>query len=379
MQIFHCSCKTRPLLFFESVSCTVCERITGFSDWLGKVVAFDKTQNEELFTCEEDPETLYQRCQNSEVYGVCNGMVRLDAGIPDAKQPLVCFACQFNNMIPNLDVNENLSLWRKLEAAKRRALFTLVALDLPVRSKTKDPEGGLSFSFLADKQASDNFKTPLDNQEPVFTGHVNGEITINLAEADDIARTTTRIAMGEQYRTLLGHFRHETGHYYWDLLVAPNTQSAEEFKSVFGNNQLDYSSALDRYYQEGPPDNWQESYISAYATMHPWEDWAETWAHYLHIIDTLETAQAFGLRTESDQNSANDPAVSDLALPQTINLYAHQTPIDDILKAWIKFSVALNSVNRSMGLPDAYPFVLYPTIRNKIRLIHEIIHSNSAK
>ena len=195
--------------------------------------------------------------------------------------------------IPDLDVNDHLSLWRKLEVAKRRTLFTLVLLDLPLYSKHSHPENGLGFSFLADKQVADNFQSPLPHQEPVLTGHHNGEITINLEEADDIARTMTRVELGESYRTLLGHFRHETGHYFWSQLVAPNPHKRQACRSLFGNANLDYGAALDRHYQQGPPDNWCETYISAYASVHHWEDWAETWAHYLHIIDTLENRSGF--------------------------------------------------------------------------------------
>jgi hypothetical protein len=91
---------------------------------------------------------------------------------------------------------------------------------------------------------------------------------------------------------LLGHFRHEVGHYFWDRLVATDPHQLEEFRVLFGDDRQDYGEALKRHYDEGAPANWQDTYISMYATMHPWEDFAETWAHYLHIVDTLETAGA---------------------------------------------------------------------------------------
>ncbi len=103
-----------------------------------------------------------------------------------------------------------------------------------------------------------------------------------------------RVQMHEPYRTLLGHFRHEVGHYYWDRLIA-ETRWQEGYRNLFGDERASYADALDHHYKNGAPDNWQESSVSAYATMHPWEDWAETWAHYLHMMDAVDTALGFGM------------------------------------------------------------------------------------
>jgi hypothetical protein len=202
-----------------------------------------------------------------------------------------------------------------------------------------------------------------------MTGHANGLITINLAEADDSERERQRRQMGEPYRTLLGHFRHEIAHYYWDRLVA-NTPAIGEFRDIFGDEQQDYGEALQRHYAGGPPGNWPENFVSAYASMHPWEDFAETWAHYFHMVDTLETAAAFGLRVR--------PKVSpDLAT--VIDFDPHSATMERIIDAWLPLAFASNSINRSMGLPDLYPFVLTPPVIVKLTYIHERIRASRGR
>jgi hypothetical protein len=192
-------------------------------------------------------------------------------------------------MIPDLSLTENQANWRRIQLAKHRLFYTLLKLRLPLKTKLEDTEHGLAFDFLVAPPPHDMAA------EPVMTGHDHGLITINLAEADDSERERMRRQMGEPYRTLLGHFRHEIAHYYWDRLVR-DASGIEAFRQLFGDEREDYSAALQRHYANGPPPNWQESFVSAYASTHPWEDWAETWAHYFHMVDTLETASAFGMR-----------------------------------------------------------------------------------
>ena len=374
MRAFKCSCETQPKLFFESTTCETCGRLVGFSDTQDQILAFDPVPDSPFFTSASQPGRHYRQCANYAEHRVCNGMIEVELSLPAEQQPQLCFACHFNQTIPDLSVPAHLPLWRKLETAKRRTLFTLKELKLPLPDREQSPETGLCFHFLADKTAADHFRSLLPDQKQVFTGHDQGEITINLAEADEVARTDMKNSMGEQYRTLLGHFRHEIGHYFWDQIVSPNADRVAAFKKVFGDPELDYQAALDRHYKEGPPTNWRENYISAYATMHPWEDWAETWAHYLHMLDTLETAQSFGLQIKPSERPPQAPAMDSLKLPQQVRYYDRQTSIDAILATWIRFSVILNALNHSMGLPDAYPFVLYPTIRDKIKFVHDCVH-----
>ena len=232
-------------------------------------------------------------------------------------------------------------------------------LKLPIETRTENPEG-LAFDFLADQPAQSGPK--------VMTGHDNGLITIALAEADDAEREKRRTAMGEPYRTLLGHLRHEVGHYYWDRLVRDEGR-LDQCRAVFGDDRQDYDQALQRHYGSGPPANWQDHFISAYATTHPWEDFAETWAHYLHIVDTLEMAGSFGVRVEPklDQSGALEAAID-------FDPY-RAGDIQPLIDAWLPLTFALNGLNRCMGQADIYPFILSPVVIEKIGFIHHLVHA----
>ena len=302
-------------------------------------------------------------------------MVNLDTFVPEqGKDEVLCFACRFNETVPDLNIVEHIPLWRKMEAAKRRALYTLKALSLPLQNTRQDPKNGLSFDFTTDRDVNDHFSTNLADSESVLTGHDRGHITINLAEADDVARSHTKLAMGEQYRTLLGHFRHELGHYYFDQLIVGSVEKHALSKKYFGDDELDYQQALKTHYKNGSPDNWRDAYISEYATMHPFEDWAETWAHYMHIMDTLETAKNYSITGSLSGDSANSEETGELNLPQDSMCFNSQTSITSVLDAWMELSVILNSLNRSMGINDAYPFVLSNSVRTKLSFIHYAIH-----
>jgi hypothetical protein len=177
--------------------------------------------------------------------------------------------------------------------------------------------------------------------------------------------------MNEPYRTLLGHFRHEVGHFYWDRLVRDEGR-IDSFRALFGDESADYGEALNRYYATGAAPNWQMNYVSAYATMHPWEDFAETWAHYLHIVDTLEMAYAFSLsvapRIGTDEGLT---AIVDR------NPYKAAT-VEALLEAWLPITFAVNSLNRAMGQPDLYPFVISAPAVQKLGYIHELVHAKRA-
>jgi hypothetical protein len=178
-----------------------------------------------------------------------------------------------------------------------------------------------------------------------------------------------RRQMGEPYRTLLGHFRHEIAHYYWDRLVL-NAPGIEAFRQLFGDEREDYGAALQRHYANGPPPDWQERFVSSYASTHPWEDWAETWAHYFHMVDTLETASAFGMRVRPRVTKGAD-------LSAAIDFDPHSAALDRIVDSWLPLTFAVNSINRSMGIADLYPFVLAPPVIVKLSFIHDRIHAAS--
>ena len=246
----------------------------------------------------------------------------------------------------------NLQRWRDLELAKHRLFYSLLRWRLPLRTRAEDLEHGLIFNFLADTPAN-----------KILTGHDNGVITIAFAETDDIERERRRLEMGEPYRTLLGHFRHEVGHYFWDVLVRDGGQ-LEPCRALFGDDSADYETALRLHYKEGPPLDWQQQYVSAYATVHPWEDFAETWAHYLHIVDTLEMAAYFGMQVR--------PTIDKVGgLTARINFDPYAVADFQILiDAWLPFVFAMNSVSRAIGSRDMYPFILAPPVIEKLAFIH---------
>jgi hypothetical protein len=377
MKIFQCNCTDQPTLFFESNHCIACGRTVGLDDEFNLVEPYDADEETGQFYKAAQPEIRYQKCDNNDQFKACTGMVNVNTFVPVAgKDEVLCFACRFNETIPDLTIVEHIPLWKKMEAAKRRALYTINALPLSLHNISQDSESGLSFDFTTDRNVKDHFVSKLTHQEAVFTGHDCGHITINLAEADDVARSSTKMAMGEHYRTLLGHFRHELGHYYFDQLIAKFPEKHALCKQYFGDDELDYQEAMDQHYEQGPPADWHETFISEYATMHPYEDWAETWAHYMHIIDTLETAQNFSITGSTSGNAADNEEVSQLQLPQDQYFFSGQTEIASILDAWVDFSVILNSLNRSMGLDDAYPFVVTPSVRRKLSFIHHAVHNS---
>ena len=280
MKLFQCQNCGQPL-YFENTRCERCGLSLGYLPRREAISALqphgsaDGPQGQ-VRRALADME-LYRHCANA-AYDACNWL------IPAATSDSYCAACRHNLVIPDLSLPENLPRWRSLEVAKHRLFYTLFQLRLPVETQAENP-AGLAFRFLADVGPA---------QSEVLTGHDNGVITINLAEADDAERERRRQRMGELYRTLLGHFRHEIGHYYWGRLIL-STPHLDEFRRVFGDERQDYAAALQNYYASGAPADWSERFISAYASSHPWEDFAETWAHYFHMIDTLETAHVAGL------------------------------------------------------------------------------------
>ncbi|PSC03851.1 hypothetical protein SLNSH_16860 [Alsobacter soli] len=262
-----------------------------------------------------------------------------------------CPACRYNRMIPDLSIAANEVRWRRIEVAKRRLFYSLFRLGLRPETRLEAPDG-LVFDFLAD---------PPDPTRPVMTGHADGLITVNVAEADDVERERRREALGESYRTLLGHFRHEIAHYFWGVMTR-DPQALQQFREAFGDERPDYGESLQSYYRDGPPDRWQDFFISAYASAHPWEDFAETWAHYFHMVDTLETAGS--LRILADTGEGQEP----------LNFDAYVEPrFDRMVEAWMRLAYGLNLLNRSMGMPDLYPFQLSPPAVYKLSMVHMMI------
>ncbi|MEX1032322.1 MAG: putative zinc-binding metallopeptidase [Cellvibrionaceae bacterium] len=336
MKTFQCVCGQR--VFFENTSCNQCGRALGFDPQTLDMLAFDL---EDTWRAEGSG-VGYKPCSNYVSYDVCNWV------IPEQSRASFCLACSLNEMIPAIASPQKRGWWAKMELAKRRLVVTLLRLKLKVVAKRHDPQG-LGFAFLEDKRMN-----PAVREHFVATGHAHGLITVNLAEADPARREMARQQMGESYRTLLGHFRHESGHYYFDQLIK-GTKHEAEFRQLFGDERKDYDAALRDYYDKPPPSALETGFISDYAQAHPLEDWAECWAHYLHMVDTLETAAEFGL----------------------VEKHFADGDIDQWLLDWSQVTVALNALNRSMGFQDACPFVYSETTVGKIRFIHRAVCSCS--
>jgi hypothetical protein len=302
------------------------------------------------------PQRLYRFCRNAE-RGVCNWLVETQ------DQNGFCRACRHNQTIPALADPENLRRWQLIEQAKHRLFYSLILLQLPLKTRSEDAAEGLAFDFLADGAASNR---------KVMTGHDHGLVTLSIAEADDAERERRRHSMGEVYRTLLGHFRHEIGHYYWDRLVRDQPAELARCRAIFGDEQVDYEAALARHYSEGAPPDWRDRYVSAYASAHPWEDFAETFAHYLHIVDTLETASAFSLAIKPRIARGHELSAEIDFDPRRMN------GVEAVMKEWLPLTFAVNSLNRGMGQPDLYPFVLSQLVVGKLGFIHELVRGGLA-
>ena len=347
MKLFECQ-RCGQMLYFENTECERCGSALGFLSDTMQLSAL--SPDGENFRPLADPQREMRYCANA-AYDACNWLVPTEADNP------YCTACRLNRTVPDLGIAENVLLWQRIETAKRRLVYGLLRLGLPVISKFDDRDRGVAFDFLSGPNA------PGEAAEPVITGHSSGLITLDVAEADDAVRARNRRDMAEPYRTLLGHFRHEIGHYYWDRLVRDTVWHAS-FREMFGDERRDYSEALSTYYANGAPADWQDKHVSAYATAHAWEDFAETWAHYLHIVSTLETAGTFGLtlHPQVSEGKETDFRASD------------PRDFDELMAAWIPLTVAVNNLNQSMGQDDLYPFVLSPTVMGKLRFVHGLIY-----
>jgi hypothetical protein len=349
VKLFRCQCCDQ-VLYFENTRCERCGHRLGYRPDAAQLAALEP-EGEGWRVANGD--ASYRFCANA-AHDACNWL------IPAESADTFCLACRHNRTVPDLSVPQNLALWRRIELAKHWLFYTLVRFGLTLPTLAEDAAHGLGFDFLADP--------PAESGPKVMTGHENGLITLAIVEADDVQREKRRLAMGEAYRTLLGHFRHEVGHRYWDVLVRDGGH-LDEFRDLFGDDRQDYGAALQAHYARGAPADWQQRFVSAYASSHPWEDFAETWAHYLHIVDTLEMAGAFGVRVDPKVDRSGD-----LAGRVDFDPY-QEASIEHLIEAWLPLTFALNSLNRCMGEPDLYPFVLSPGAIRKLGFIGKVIRA----
>lgn len=358
MRTFRCH-KCGQALFFENVKCLACESRLAFLPDRLILAAMEPVAGEEgvwqpIAPRKRKPAARrYRLCRNNVDHGACNFAVPAGDGSP------YCAACRLTRVRPNLSAPENQQRWIAIESAKRRLFYTLARLGLLASDPGDGGSDGPVFEFLEDQPG-----------KQVMTGHANGLITINVAEADDDERAARRVALHEPYRTLLGHFRHEIGHYYWDKLIQ-DAGRVDEFRAVFGDESVDYAQSLQRHYESGGmPPGWQDRHVSAYATCHPWEDWAETWAHYLHMIDLLETAAAYNTRMTVPGEGEED-------IEEVTDPFATRRPdFNELVNDWVPITLLVNSLNRSLGQDDAYPFALSEGALRKLRYVHDVIQAS---
>jgi hypothetical protein len=345
MKLFVCS-NCLNTLYFENAVCLQCQHPLGFISDRTSLIALEFMPGND-YSAMDNHSAFYRYCANA-AQGTCNWL------LPSGDSAAFCPACDLNRTIPTLTNAGNQAKWKRIEIAKHRLIYSLLRLRLPFMSKQADEEKGLAFDFVAD----------LALDQRVLTGHNHGVITLNIDEADEAQRIRHKLDLGERYRTLLGHFRHEIGHYYWERLIQ-NTSAISEYRRLFGNEEQDYDDALKSYYQNGPPPDWSSRFISPYASSHPWEDWSETWAHYFHLMDTMETAYNFGIGVH--------PVRKDQELEAQFNRDPY-TLIDfhQVIKEWTPLSIAINNLSRSMGYEDFYPFVISDIVSNKLAFIHRV-------
>lgn len=352
MRLYDCD-HCGQTIHFDNRSCVNCGHRLAFVPEHLAMHALVQDEGQETWHLVARPDYKVRHCANAAM-DICNWTVSADDPHP------FCPACRHNRLVPDASTEVGLSQWRRISQAQRHLFYSLLRWNLPHTNRDEDPQGGLVFDFLIDAVQPDGTVVP------AMTGHEDGLIAIRAAEADDATREQVRVSMNEPYRTMLGHFRHETGHYVWDKLVRDGGR-LDEFRAIFGDETVDYGAALQRNYEQGPPPGWQDFYISTYASTHPWEDFAECFAHYLHIVDTLETARAYGMVIEPRGHA-------EMAAEVAFNPYA-ACDAEQLVSAWVPFSMALNSIHRSMGQPDLYPFVLSQAVMVKLEYIHRLIHS----
>ncbi len=356
MTPFHCS-HCAQTVFFENSECGACNSLLGYVPGERNMVAFELPAPPEPGAADDGVPpgawfrrgsngTWLQPCANRINHNVCNWMLDVGDG------HTLCISCRLTNVIPSLEDPNNLQHWALIERAKRRLVFSLMDIGLTPQPKTgPEDRQGLSFHLLENQPGG----------MPVMTGHGDGLITLNIAEADDVFRESARVSMHEPVRTLLGHLRHEVSHYLQQRYVT-GTPGEQRCKDLFGDHDADYAAALQAHYSNGSPADWSTRFISAYASAHPWEDWAETCAHYLLVIDAVQTAAAWGLRLDGPTKASTDDQE-----PQSM-------PVENlIIEQWLPVAQFLNAMHRSLGLPDSYPFLLPPQVLEKMKLVQDLL------
>ena len=350
MKTYRCTCEA--VIFFENTKCLNCDLEVGYCPQCHQMSPL-LLEGDHFVCARPQCGASLLKCSNYSVHNVCNRMILVSPGGPiteELRTTVLCDCCRHNSTIPNLTLPENPQKWYRLEVAKRRLFYTLHQLELPIGFEGENNVLPLRFLFLGDTPADFGWRAGMEGTT-VYTGYLNGEVTLNIREADSVHREKARVAFNEPHRTLIGHFRHEIGHYYWDVLIAQ--QLEDEFAAAFGDHRVvTYNDAKNAYYENGPPADWPNNFVSAYAAMHPAEDFAETFGSYLNITSFLDTSRQQGL-TE--------------VAPVTT------TSFDQLLIEYQRIGMAANELNRNMGLLDAVPIVIVQPVVEKLKFIDRLV------
>lgn len=351
MKKFFCNCTA--IIFFENNQCVSCGSELGWCPACKTMRTVISDNNGNYHCSEQSCGAALTKCYNHAVENVCNHFL-LTESVTGAAEAF-CDYCRFNETIPDLSVDGNREKWHRIEIAKRRLLYTLDMLNVPYGNSQDGFNTPLSFDFKGDTEKKRLLWLNMGKHEQVFTGHADGKVTINIREADDVEREKARVSFGEAHRTVIGHFRHEMGHYFWDVLIKEKQE--EEFITIFGDhNNPDYGTALELYYENGAVPGWQQNFISAYATMHPWEDFAESFAAYLDMVSVVDIAFHTIPVNPVDPLSAGFKEIAD---------------------QYTQLGLLLNEMNRAVGLIDPVPEVYTPAILHKIEFVHDLLRNTA--
>ena len=343
MKSFACTnCGNK--VYFENTFCLKCNLPLGFQPEKLSMISLESAgPGTGLYRQAKGRDGGQVRYCSNQVHGVCNWLTS------SHDKTGFCVACDLNRTIPNLSEQGSLAAWRHLERAKKRLVYSLLHFGLPLDAGM-DGKGKLTFDFARN----------------TVTGHLDGVISVDIMEADAVERERQRQYFDEPYRSLLGHLRHESGHFYWMVLVEAGNRF-DEFRTLFGDERRDYAAALANHQTNGPARDWQSRHVSAYASVHPWEDWAETWAHYLHMIDALDTAESEGMEPRSAGFS-----LGSIWPFKKYDVYREEA-FAALMERWIPLTIAMNRISRSMGHADFYPFVIPAAAKDKLGFVHKVI------
>jgi hypothetical protein len=342
MRLFHCE-RCGHVVPFAALRCVTCDASLGYVSENRTIRRLHDTTVPAVYEIDGQEQRVW-RCLNS-AWG-CNWLV------PASSDTEWCRSCRLTRGRPDDARPVAIEAWMVAEAAKRRLLYQLDELSLPVEIRSEGAPDGLVFDLV---------HLP---GEGGITGHLDGIVTLDLAETDDRHRDDLRRQLGEPFRTVIGHLRHEIGHHYWGRLVG-QTDHLASFRRLFGDERRDYRSAVEQHYA-GKTEAWDHTrFVTAYAMSHPLEDWAETFAHYLHIIDATDTAIAYHL-------VHNDRVGGVVADPS-------RAGFDAMLDAWRPINAAVNAIAESLGAPAVYPFEPEGVVVDKLAFVHQQISAHTER